>query len=417
MTAQFPEIRSFTEMLFVTAISSLLERPGRSGLTMLGIVVGVASIFSLLTIGNAAKKTMLNSLDGAEGRSITVTPKLVENRHSQRSFLRPLSEEDLEGLSNIHNVEFVTGRVRGNFPVVSPTTDVNTTITGADGNFLLSQDIVLAEGSNISRLDLDNTHAVAVLGSAITTRLFGNGIPLGETLKIGNVPFKVIGVAKEKTDNLSGMSSVNDFVLIPRTTARKHLIGDSYIVKNKVDVITIIVSEQSSIPDVEIDIERILRRSRGLTFSDPPDFQVFSIGYVREIFSVTLTTLTVLLGALGGISLLVGGVGVMNIMLVTVSERTGEIGLRMALGAKPKQILIQFLIEAIILCLIASAIGVLAGLAISSIVINIGNMVAGYSFGVLILSVGSAFLIGVIFGFWPALRASKLTPVEALRRV
>jgi len=402
-------------VLTKTAINSLLERPGRSALTMLGIIIGVASIYALLSIGNATKRTMLNSLDGAEGRTITITPKLVQGRQSQDGFVRPFSDEDIKNLAGVMGVEFASGQVQGTRTIISPTMDLSGSIVGGDEFFLLAQDISLAHGSNISALDMENSHAVAVLGAAISKRLYGSGFPLGETLKIDQIPFTIIGVTKPKGDSLSGSSSVNEFILIPRTTARKQIFGDSEFVRNKVDIISIIALEQSAIPEIEVATDRLLRRSRGLTISDPPDFQIFSIGFVREIFAVMLTTLTVLLGSLGAISLFVGGVGVMNIMLVTVSERTREIGLRMALGAKPKQILTQFLIEAIFLCMIASAIGLALGYGISLFVMNIGEMDGGFSIPVMFLSVGSAFFVGIIFGFWPAFRASKLSPIEALR--
>ena len=154
-------------MLFLAAINSLLERPGRSILTMLGIIIGVASIYALLTIGNATKNTILASLDGAEGRAITITPKLVQGRQSQGGFIRPFSDKDVENLSNLSGVEFVSGQVRAQHSVVSPTMDLNTSIIGGDEHFVSAQDITIAVGSNISRLDLDNAHSVVVLGSSI----------------------------------------------------------------------------------------------------------------------------------------------------------------------------------------------------------------------------------------------------------
>lgn len=402
-------------MLFKTAISSLLERPGRSVLTMLGIIIGVASIYALLSIGNATKRTMLSSLDGAEGRTITITPKIVQTRQSKDGVIKPFSDEDIESLSEILGAEFVSGQVQGTRTIISPTMELSGSVVGADEFFLPSQDLGLAHGSNISSFDLKNSHPVAVLGSSISEQLYGSRVPLGEKLKIDQIPFTIIGVAKSKNDSLSGGSLVNEFILVPRTTARKQIFGDNEFVRNQVDLISIIAVDQSVIPDVELAADRILRRSRGLTVTDPPDFEIFSIGFVREIFSVILTSLTVLLGSLGAISLFVGGVGVMNIMLVTVSERTREIGLRMALGAKPRQILTQFLIEAVFLCMIASAIGLAIGYGTSLFVMRIGEMDGGFSIPVMLLSVGSAFFVAIVFGFWPAFRASKLTPIEALR--
>ena len=407
--------------LFRLALGSLMERKLRSLLTMLGIIIGVASVFAMLAIGNGAKAQILEGFDGLSTRTVSLSPLWTGRRSSQSRPYRRFDEQDLRDIAMLPGVERATGRVSRDETVVVPGADWSTSITGSDENYLWTQEMELTHGRNITPDDLAFGNTVAVIGSEASKRLFGQGFPVGETVLIKKVPFEIVGLVGEKSGQISWGGDPNDFILVPRTTARNRLFGNDWLVRNQIDNIQVVASSRDGVATLQTNLDYLLRRSRGLSAADAPDFRAFNSAEMQENFAQAGRVFTILLASMGGISLLVGGVGVMNIMLVSVTERTREIGLRMSVGARRGDILRQFLVEAIVLCGIGGLIGLALGYGASQLAerASVQNgealLKTVTDLPTASLAFGSAVFIGVVFGFLPARRASRLNPVEALR--
>jgi putative ABC transport system permease protein len=401
--------------LLRNAFGSLAEHPLRTLLTMLGIIIGVAAVYAMLAIGEGAEKKILESLDGPQARTITVFPDWTRGRSSQRRPYRRLNEADLLEIRALPGVEAATGNLSREYPVITDATDWSSDIRGADQDHLFANDLKIESGRAITQTDLEQKETVAVLGQTVIRNVFGEQYPVGAKIKIGNVPFTVVGTLEKASD--TGWNNGRDrdnFVLVPRSTLRDRLVGGDYLVRNHVNQFRIVGEDQKVLDQIENDVGAILRRSRGLSTADAPDFRILNFSANRQQFAETQRTLSILLFAMGAVSLIVGGVGVMNIMLVSVSERTREIGLRMSLGARGSDILSQFLVEALLICVLSGLIGLGIGYGVSNF--DLGeDLEMVFSWSNALLAFGSAGLIGMIFGFLPAFRASRLNPVEALR--
>ena len=403
------------------ALGSLMERKVRSLLTMLGIIIGVASVFAMLAIGNGSKQSILDNFDDLGTRTVRIMPEWERGRRSQRRPYRRFDEDNLVELADLPSVAVATGQVSRNETVVAPGSDWETSIVGTDENHLFAEDLEMMHGRNLDQSDLEFDRTVAVLGSMAAKRLFGQSYPVGQSVVIKKVPFEVVGLVKEKEAEFSWSGDPNDFILVPRTTARNRLIGNDWLVRNQVDRIKLIVHDRSQINTLQDNIDVVLRRDRGLSPADAPDFRAMNFAAAQERRAASSRVFDILLASMGAISLLVGGVGVMNIMLVSVTERTREIGLRMSVGARKGDILRQFLVEAIVLCSIGGVIGLAVGYGAGKIAERLSvqngealiNPIADVPTA--ILAFGSAVTIGILFGFLPARRASRLNPVEALR--
>jgi putative ABC transport system permease protein len=322
----------------------------------------------------------------------------------------------------IPGTEAVAGVVNSNRSVVVPGTDWQSDIVGTDADYIATQDMKLAAGRNLTSGDLEFSKTVAVLGKSTAERLFQKNYPIGETIVIDRVPFEVVGLLEEyETTGWSRGNDVNDFILVPRTTMRARISGDNYYVRNQVQSIRVLGRTPESLSTIENEIKNILLRSRNLSIADAPDYRIFNFSANRQQAAEGAKIFTILLASMGAISLLVGGVGVMNIMLVSVAERTREIGIRMSVGARRADILRQFLMEALVLCAIGGAVGLAIGYGASELAEGasaVGNealLKVRHTMPTALLAFGSALFTGVTFGFLPARRASLLNPVEALR--
>jgi len=407
--------------LLKLALNSLLERKMRSLLTMLGIIIGVAAVYAMLVIGNGAKDQIMESLGGINSRSISLNPNWTQGRASNRKPYRRFTESDVDQIRAIRGAEAVSGIVSSSQSVVVPGTDTESDIRGTDQDYLAANDLTLLSGRNLRPEDLEFSNTVALLGSSAADKLFGKSYPIGATIVIKRIPFEVIGVLDTYEAQWSRGNDENDFIIIPRTTMRARISGDDWLVKNKVDSIQVVGETTESLTFIETEVDSILRRSRNLSAADAPDFRIFNFSANRQQRAQGQQMFTILLAAIGIITLIVGGVGVMNIMLVSVAERTREIGLRMSVGARGSDILLQFLVEALVLCAIGGVIGLAIGYGAGEFAersSNVGNeavLKIRHSLPTAVLAFGSALFTGVVFGFLPARRASRLNPVEALR--
>lgn len=400
----------------VEAVDSLSSNKLRSALTILGIVIGVAAVIAMLAVGEGAQSTITGSISGIGTNLLFV---FSGNQTNDVRNPKPLTSADLEAITNpllAPDVEAASGVVQSQFTVSYAGEDTTTTVMGVAPDYLDIRNYTLSEGDPISDDHILSRSSVAILGSDTAQKLFGrtDGI-VGESIRISGQPFKVIGILESKGGGSLG--SQDDLVLIPFTTAEARLIHRSN--PDQLDMIFISAASSDVVKQASNEVSEILRSQHNISYGDD-DFTIYS----QEDFLTTAKTitnvLTIFLGGVAGISLLVGGIGIMNIMLVSVTERTREIGLRKALGARKRDILIQFLAESSLLSLFGGLIGIGLGYLLSFIIGRVAvssgtpfNPVVGLN-SILLATIFST-AVGLFFGIYPANRAANLAPVDALR--
>jgi putative ABC transport system permease protein len=393
------------------AASSIIERPLRSVLTSLGIIIGVAAVYAMLALGDGAKQKVEESLNSVSARTFNVWPERGR-RSSQTKPRMPFKEIDVQEIRNIPGVMAASGELARSATIATETGDVAGRIYGVDTDFLAVEDASLVLGENITYSEIENSEPVVLISQSIMDRLFNGQDPRGESVKVNNVSFTVKGVFKTPPSNWGG-SDLD--VWAPISVARDRVIGGDRFIQNHVSSLKAVGELGADLNLIEREMNVILKRSRSLKTDEPPDYRLMNWRAGREQAAEETKAISFLLAAMGGISLLVGGVGVMNIMLVSVTERTREIGLRMALGAKKSNIMSQFLTEALLLCIISGFAGLVAGYYMSKVAMDTMDVELVFSPTVAMIAFGSALLIGVVFGFLPARRAASLNPIEALR--
>jgi putative ABC transport system permease protein len=398
---------------FLTALDALLANKLRAVLTMLGVIIGVAAVIALVSIGNGLDAFITGEIQSIGSNLLFVT---TDNENS--GGYRALSLEDVDALSDSFNapaLAAVSAEIGGQQEVVGYGVNERTAVTGITNNYLDVNNFVIEFGNGFLPSDLDTRARVAILGPEIAATLFGDVFPIGETVKIAGVSYEVIGITESKGESIG--SNPDSSIFIPISTAQSRLYprrtrsGD-----HAVDVITAqAVSEQQT--DLAIEqITETLRDQHGIIYASDDDFTIISQTALLDSFSAITATLTLFLGAVAGISLVVGGIGIMNIMLVSVTERTREIGIRKAIGALRRDILLQFLIESVLLSLIGGIIGIILGASAAFALSNfLGDLVPTVDLGTVVMATSFATAVGVIFGLYPAWRASNLRPIEALR--
>ena len=403
--------------------SALLSNKVRTGLTVLGIIIGISSVIVMVSIGQGASSSITSSIESTGSNLLMITPGATKSlgygARSAGGTAKTLTIEDSDEIkSQITAIKALTNEVSGRYQVVYKGNNTNTSIMGTDPSYAIVRNVSLLQGSFIEDSYVNSNSKVAVLGPSVVEDLFATddetiddidlSTVIGKTIKINKIEFKIIGVTESKGS--SGFSNQDDTIYIPYTTAQKYLSGNEYLTE-----IDVQVSDSDLMTDTQTEITNLLLSLHNISDSTAADFSISNQADLLESMSSITTTLTYLLGAIAGISLLVGGIGIMNMMLTTVTERTREIGLRKAIGATGDDVSFQFLTESVVLTFSGGLIGVILGWGISFIVDYSGLTSTTVSVGSILLAVGVSAGIGIIFGYYPAKRAAKMNPIEALR--
>ncbi|MDO8575574.1 MAG: ABC transporter permease [bacterium] len=386
----------------------------RSGLTMLGIVIGISSVISMVSIGQGAQSSIQSSIQSIGSNLILVMPGAQRGPGVQvstgRGSAKSLTEADAVAISTeLPLVKAVAPELSGRYQVTSKGKNTNTSVIGTNSAYTSVRNVEIDEGSFITEQNLKNLSKVAVLGPTVRDDIFGvGGDAIGQSIRIKNIEFKVIGTTKTKGG--SGFSNQDDTIFIPLTSAQKFLAGDTYV-----STISVQASSDQVMTDLQTSITDLLLKRHKISDPLSADFSTFNQADIVATASTVTSTFTLLLGAVAGISLLVGGIGIMNMMLTTVTERTREIGLRKAIGARKRDINTQFLTEAIMLTFIGGFIGIVLGWLVAFALTYFNILQTTLSITSIMLAFGVSTLIGIVFGYYPAKRASNMNPIEALR--
>jgi putative ABC transport system permease protein len=394
--------------------SALFSNKVRSGLTVLGIIIGIGSVIAMVAIGAGAQGTIEANIQSIGSNLVMVMPGAQRGPGFQvssgRGSARTLTQADADAMvQNISLVKAVAPELSGRYQVTSKGKNTNTSIVGTAPDYLSVRNVQIDQGSFVSEQNLRSLSKVAILGPTAKTDLFGEDVDaIGQTIRIKGLEFRVIGVTKAKGG--TGFGSQDDMIFIPLTSAQKFLAGDDYVT-----TVNVQAESADSMTDIQTQITSLLLERHRIKDPQLADFSVLNQADIIATASSVTGTFTILLSAIAGISLLVGGIGIMNMMLTTVTERTKEIGLRKAIGAKKHDINLQFLTEAVTLTFIGGFFGIVLGYLISFTISYLGILQTEVSLKAVLLAFGVSALIGVIFGYYPARRASALNPINALR--
>jgi putative ABC transport system permease protein len=402
-----------TDLLRETS-GALLSNKVRSGLTMLGIIIGIASVIAMLAIGQGAKGSIESSIQSIGSNLILVTPGAQRGFgvtvSSGRGAARTLTQEDADAISKeISSIKAVAPELSSRYQVVAGGNNTNTSVIGTVPAYTDVRNVQTDEGSFITDSHIKSLAKVAVLGPTARDDLFGEGASaIGKTIRINKINFTVVGITKTKGG--SGFNNPDDAIYIPITVAQHYLAGDTYV-----STISAQADSADNMAQIQQDITYLLLDRHHISDPQLADFGTINQSDIVATASSITGTFTILLASVAGISLVVGGIGIMNMMLTTVTERTREIGLRKAVGATRADINKQFLVEAILLTLIGGTIGVIIGFLLAYTVTALGIIAAQVSLFSIILSFSVSAAIGIVFGYYPARRAAGLNPIEALR--
>ncbi len=399
------------------ALKALRVNRLRSALTMLGIVIGVAAVISMVAVGSGATARIQEQIASIGSNVIIVLSGSITQGGIRlgSGAAQTLTEDDAKAIaSECPAVAAAAPTVRGAGQVVYGNNNWSTGIQGITPDYLIIRDQTVARGSAFTQQDVDAATKVALLGQTVVNNLFGGSDPVGQIVRIRNVPFTVAGVLAPKGQSPSGQDQ-DDVVLIPISTAKKKVIGSSHANMSSVGTILVQAQGPAAMSAAQIEIETLLRQRHRIQVGQDDDFTVRNLEDVFAAQETSARVMSILLGAIASVSLIVGGIGIMNIMLVSVTERTREIGLRMSIGAKTRDILGQFLVEAVTLSLAGGLIGILLGIAASVSISHFAEWNTLIGPGAIAMAFAFSALIGVFFGYYPARKAAFLDPIEALR--
>jgi putative ABC transport system permease protein len=381
----------------------------RSGLTILGIIIGITAIIAMLSIGEGAKRQLAQSVENLGSNQLNVLPGFIQPGRgivsAGRGTAQSLKMRDVKVIKEIEGVKAVSPEISRRFQVISSSgKNTNVLVIGVTPEYLLVRNSKVEKGYFFKENDLNR---FAVLGPTVAEDLFGEEDPIGKTIRINKVNFKVIGVLEVKGS--VGFINADEVVLIPLLVMQKILTGSEYL-----SLIAVQAESSELVDKVKDDITNALLKEHKVS-PENQDFSVIAAQQFLNTFNALINTMTIFLASIAAISLVVGGIGIMNMMLTSVTERTKEIGLRKAIGAKKKEILKQFLIESVILTLIGGIFGIILGSLISIGVSKFANITSQVSLYSIFLSLTFSSLVGIIFGYWPAKKAAELDPIVALR--
>ncbi|MDX1964859.1 MAG: ABC transporter permease [Pirellulales bacterium] len=402
------------------AARALVKNKLRAGLTVLGIVIGVGAVIALVSMGESAQSMVLEQFESIGTNMLLVFPGSQENGPVRTNLVVTLTPQDALAVENeCESVLKTSPVVVTRAQVVYGNTNYSPReIYGVAEGYPLIRNWTIRRGAYFTDRDITSAAKVCVIGQSVVENLFQTTDPLGQTIRIKGVPFTVVGTLEPKGAGLNGQEQ-DSIILAPYTTVKKRLQGSTF---NNIDMIMVAVKSRDRMSDAEREIKALLKDRHKIRPGELNDFTVFNTTEIARVLSIITTVMTGLLAAIASVSLIVGGVGIMNIMLVSVKERTREIGIRMAVGARGRDILLQFLIEAALLSLVGGAIGVMGGLSVSWLATTALNAQGGsihwpwiVSLWPILLSLGFSAMIGLIFGLYPAYQASQLDPIEALR--
>ena len=403
-----------TQDIFQETYSALSANKARSGLTILGIVIGIGSVIAMVSIGQGAQGSIEASIQSIGSNLVLVMPGAQRGAGVQvsagRGSAQTLTQEDAETIEKeITLAKVVAPEISRRYQVTAKGKNTNTQVVGTVATYPQVRNIQIDTGSFITDQNVRSLSKVAVLGPTTRDDLFGEGSnPIGQSIRINRVDFKVIGITKSKGG--TGFGNQDDMILVPLSTAQRFLAGDAYVT-----TISVQAEDPSAMATIQQQITGLLLQRHNISNPQLADFQVLNQQDIVQTASAVTDTMTILLASIAGISLIVGGIGIMNMMLTTVTERTREIGLRKAIGAKKKDISMQFLAESVMLTFLGGVTGVILGWLVSIGVTQFAGIATQVSLSSVVLAFGVSAAIGIIFGYYPARRAASLNPIEALR--
>ena len=399
------------------ALKALATNKLRSALTMLGIVIGVAAVIAMIAIGRGAQQSVAEQLSGLGSNVIVVWPASASTGGLRlgASTAPSLSEDDATAIAReVQGVILAAPLLRANQQIIVGNTNWQSSVHGITNDYLEARDWVLAAGRAFEPGEISASGKVAIIGSTVARELFGDSDPIDRPMRIGRLPVTVVGVLAPKGQSAWG-NDQDDVVMVPISTMRNRIQGQPTGRLKRVGSISIKAASAAALPGAMEGIRALLRQRHRLQPGQDDDFGMRNLTEIAETREEASRTLSWLLAAVAGVSLLVGGIGIMNIMLVSVTERTREIGLRRAVGARARDILLQFLVEATTLSVIGGLLGTLLGVGAAIAVAEFVGWRTLLGVDAIVLAVGFAAAIGIFFGFWPARKASRLQPIEALR--
>jgi putative ABC transport system permease protein len=402
---------------FRSAIRALTTNLLRSILTMLGIIIGVAAVITMIAVGSGAQQRVAEQMKSLGSNIMLVLPgtQTAGGARMGAQTGQNLTEEDATAIAReVPEVQVAAPSNRATAQLVAGNANWSTSVTGTTNDYFEARDWPLAEGRQFEASEIQGSGKVAIIGQTVARQLFGDMDPLDQVMRVRNVPVTIVGVLSAKGQNSFGQDQ-DDIVIVPISTLRNRVQGGNAGKLRRVSTINVKVAEGQDMKLAEDGIRELLRQRQKLQPGADDSFTVRNLTEILQAQEASSRVMTLLLAAVAGVSLVVGGIGIMNIMLVSVTERTREIGLRMAVGARGRDILVQFLIEAITLSLIGGAIGVLLGAAATWAVAAFAGWKVALTASSILLAAGFSAAVGVFFGFYPARRAAALLPIQALR--